>query len=432
VTIADLADGVWNFALKAADEVPNWSAMSNAVSATVVDTIPPGSVTDLAMFSSSFTSVRLSWTAPGNDGAIGRASEYDLRYARTPITEETWEDAVRVDGLPRPAPSGQLRFFPITGLEPATDYFFALRSADGVPNWSALSNVLSRSTLSISISRLTFSTQRFGVSWCSPNWSPDGQTIVTCADWSGQNHPQLYLVPAGGGESVRLTHDEYPFHSYYPCWSPDGTQIAFVSEHSFNGDEIYVMGAFPDAVPFQVTHLGIRNLHDCAWSPDGTRIAFTTLVGDSPDDLTIKIYVVPSTGGAARPVVGADPGDEPAWSPGGSQIAFTSNRSGNYEIYVVPAEGGEPVRLTDDPAYDSSPAWSPDGSQIAFSSDRAGNGDIWLMSSDGGNPTQITSDPADEGTPSWSPVDARIAFVRWTSSYIGDIWILSGQEATGQ
>jgi len=427
-TIVDLAPGAWHIALKAADEALNWSAMSNSVNATVVDTIPPGPVADLAAASSGLTSVRLSWTAPGNDGATGRASEYDLRHARTPITEETWEDAVRVDGLPRPAPAGQLQFFTVMGLELATNYFFALKTADGVPNWSARSNVVSRSTPSISISRLTVSAQPLGAG--PPRWSPDGQTILTYADWQGpMGQVQLYLIPANGGEPVRLTHDPYPIHNHDACWSPDGTQIAFVSDRSGNS-EIYVMAAVPDAEPFQVTHLGILNLSGCVWSPDGTRIAYVAL--PSMDPLTFRIYTVPYTGGPATALVGASPGSEPAWSPEGTRVAFTSKRSGNYEIYVVPAEGGVPIPLTDDPAYDRSPAWSPDGSQIAFSSSRAGNGDLWLMSSDGGNPTPITFDAADEGSPSWSPDGSRIAFERWTREGISDIWVLAGLEATGQ
>jgi len=424
-SVVDLADGVWYFALKAADEVPNWSAMSNSVSATLMDTIPPGAVTDLAAVSASFSDIRLSWSAPGNDGTIGRAAEYDLRRALSPITDETWDAAVRVAGLSRPAPAGQLRYFNVTGLTPGTEYHFALRTADGAQNWSAPSNGLNRSTQSIVISRLTTSSRPEGTG--RPKWSPDGRTILTNTDWDQQYVHQLFQIPVDGGDRERLTHDEPPFHSYYPCCSPDGTKIAFSSQHSLAGDEIYTMSANPGAAAFQVTHLGIRNLHDCSWSPDGTRIAFTALVGDSPDHLTMTIYVVPSTGGLVRALTGAAPGQEPAWSPDGTRVAFASDRTGNYEIYTMPAKGGEPAQLTDDPANDMGPAWSSDGSQIAFSSDRGGSYDIWLMSSDGTNPIQLTRDPAWDGAPSWSPDGSQIAFRRWTSDWVGDIWILSGQ-----
>jgi Tol biopolymer transport system component len=375
--------------------------------------------------------VTLRWTAPGNDGTSGRASEYDLRRARAPITEATWNEAVRVEGLPQPALPGTVRSFVVSGLQPATSYFFALKTADGVPNWSAVSNGVGRSTLSIALSRLTSSDRLLGAEM--PAWSPDGQTIAVSADWQGPlGHLQVFLVPSGGGVPVPLTDDPEPLMSQYPCWSPDGTQIAFASENSLHGDEVYVMGATPDAASVQVTQLGVRELHDCAWSPDGTRIAFTALVGDTPGETTYTIYIVPSTGGTAAALVGADAGREPAWSPDGAQIAFTSDRSGNNEIYVVSAQGGEPTQLTDDPAWDSWPAWSPDGGQIAFASNRAGNFDIWLMSSDGRDPISITSDPMDEVSPSWSPDGTRISFDRWTSDAISDIWILAGQEMVGR
>jgi TolB protein len=59
-------------------------------------------------------------------------------------------------------------------------------------------------------------------------------------------------------------------------------------------------------------------------------------------------------------------------------IAFTSNRSGNYQIWVIPVEGGEPIKITTHPLKDGMPCWSPDGTRIAFCSHRSGNLDIWI------------------------------------------------------
>jgi WD40 repeat protein len=431
-SIADLANGTWYFALKTADEVPNWSAMSNTASVTVLDTIPPSAVTDLTAVSSSLTGVRLSWTSPGNDGTTGRAMEYDLRRALAPITEETWSEATRAEGLPRPAYPGFVRSFNVLGLAPATEYFFALKTADGAPNWSALSNVVGRSTPTITISRLTFSTRDLGV--MGPlEWSPDGQTIMTLADWRESHVLDLFLIPAGGGEPVVLPLAAGLDFWQDPCWSPDGTQIAFVSEPSghLNQSDIFTMAPIPGAAAHKVTNLGIFGLGACAWSPDGTRIAFAIQTGYPPDTPTFAIHVASIADGTVTALAGANPGRDPAWSPDGSRIAFSSDRSGNSEIYVVPVQGGEPTQLTHDPAYDGSPSWSPDGSQIAFSSFRDGNADIWLIFSEGGDPTRITSDPASEWEPCWSPDGTRIAFIRETGNMIYDIFILAGQEAGG-
>ena len=68
-----------------------------------------------------------------------------------------------------------------------------------------------------------------------------------------------------------------------------------------------------------------------------------------------------------------------------AQIAFSSNREGNYEIYVMNADGGNQQRLTNNPHADWSPSWSPDGKRIAFSSDRDGASEIYVMDADGSN-----------------------------------------------
>jgi hypothetical protein len=102
----------------------------------------------------------------------------------------------------------------------------------------------------------------------------------------------------------------------------------------------------------------------------------------------------------------SDGGVSPAWSPDGKKIAFSSRRDGNFEVYVVDADGSDPMRLTNDGAFDGYPAWSPDGSKIAFERD----GDIWIMNADGGSSVPLMNDGAFDGSPSWSPDGSKIAF----------------------
>lgn len=97
---------------------------------------------------------------------------------------------------------------------------------------------------------------------------------------------------------------------------------------------------------------------------------------------------------------------------GGGIISFASMRDGDYEIYLMEADGANLTRLTDHPALDVSPTWSPDGSQIAFSTQRADlfSREIFVMDATGANLVNISRFPVSENNPCWSPDGTRIAF----------------------
>ncbi len=106
---------------------------------------------------------------------------------------------------------------------------------------------------------------------------------------------------------------------------------------------------------------------------------------------------------------------QPSLSPDGNLVAFTSNAAGNLDIYWVILAGGDPVRLTDDPADDSDPCWLADGSGIVFTSTRQGRTGIWKTDLTG----RTTSLLVPEGKhPSLSPDGLRIAFARL--DYLGN------------
>ncbi len=90
------------------------------------------------------TSVTLHWTAPGDDGSIGRASSYQIRCSFKNCGVDTlawWGQATLCPGVPYPRPAGYLDSFTIQGLEPDSVYYFAIRAVDDAGNWSEVSNI---------------------------------------------------------------------------------------------------------------------------------------------------------------------------------------------------------------------------------------------------------------------------------------------------
>ena len=95
----------------------------------------------------TFNSVQLSWTTPGDDSLSGTAAQFDVRYSTSLITAANFASATQWMGAPTPAAPGTVQSTTVTGLQPNTTYWFAIKTADEVPNWSGISNVITRTTL---------------------------------------------------------------------------------------------------------------------------------------------------------------------------------------------------------------------------------------------------------------------------------------------
>lgn len=98
----------------------------------------------LASLDATASCIVLTWTATGDDHRVGRASQYDIRYSTSFITEANWNGATRVENVPVPQVSGAREFLRVSNLEEGVVYYFAMKVADERPNWSTLSNVVSR------------------------------------------------------------------------------------------------------------------------------------------------------------------------------------------------------------------------------------------------------------------------------------------------
>ena len=106
-----------------------------------------------------------------------------------------------------------------------------------------------------------------------------------------------------------------------------------------------------------------------------------------------------------------------------SKIAFSSNRNGNYEIYVMNPNGTNAIRLTNNTAIDDFPDISPDGSKITFQSNRNGTSEIYVMNSDGSSQTRLTFSGSNTN-PSFSPDGTKIVFISTRTGGRG-VWVIN-------
>lgn len=229
----------------------------------------------------------------------------------------------------------------------------------------------------------------------APSWSPDGSQLVFVSDVEG--HSDIWVIDVDGSNLRNLTQDEAQDHS--PAWSPDGHWIVFASLRDSLYWELYVMR--PDGADLQrLTWWEDASDLSPSWSPDGTKLTFA-----SKRDGNWEIYTMDRDGGNLARLTN-NPADDtnPAWAPDGSRIAFVSTRDGYAEIYVMSITGAQTMNISNAPySSEHGPTWSPDGSRLAFYSDRDGSWNIHVMASDGSDVIRLTSAQSNDQVPAWRP-----------------------------
>jgi Tol biopolymer transport system component len=208
-----------------------------------------------------------------------------------------------------------------------------------------------------------------------------------------------------GGAEVQVITDTAPFISrgyrdISPAWSPDGEEIAFLSDRTTPISPLPSWHLFITSVAGSLARqLSPIRAAAFRWAPDGRRIAYVEGVGPSTYGNILVLDL--DTGSSTRVGAQQDVDADPVWSPDGVRLAFTSVRDGNDELYVMSADGSGERRLTTNAAADNSAAWSPDGSRLAFQTDRDGNWEIYAIAVDGTGLTNLTQSPAQETAPAW-------------------------------
>ncbi len=261
-----------------------------------------------------------------------------------------------------------------------------------------------------------------------PHISPDGKWVaytVTTIDQKANRRTSRIWIAALDGSHPAVPYSGESISSNSARWSPDGRFVAFLSNRDAQGGrpQIWVLSRNGGEAR-RVTSLenGASNFE---WSPDSTRFVCLTRTGppqsknsdvrhythsnykfnDSGwfDEKRSHVAVVDVKTGAVKQITdGNDWNDtDPHWSPDSTRIAFVSNRTGhefdgdrNSDVWVIPAEGGTLVRISDHAGPDRSPHWSPDGKRIAFlgAADEEDTPNIYLAPAEGGKATEIAKD----------------------------------------
>jgi TolB protein len=183
-----------------------------------------------------------------------------------------------------------------------------------------------------------------------------------------------------------------------PAWSPDGTQVAFMSSQL--GDTQMFVADTDGSHLHRITFSAGVNTSP-VWNPKtGKQIIFVSDRGGEP-----VLYLANSDGTDPQKIDMPDMGYviDPAWSPNGQLVAFSWRRpSGNFDIYIMDIVSRKLVELTRDAGRNERPSWAPDGRHIVFESTRGGSRQIWSMLADGSQPRQLTTQAQNE-SPNWSP-----------------------------
>lgn len=262
-----------------------------------------------------------------------------------------------------------------------------------------------------------------------PAWSPDGTRIVAVA--RGESYSDVVTLPATVDDLLVLTNNSstLPSHSYeriydtiwayYPTFSPDGSEVVFVSQHAPPSGSpatdyylsLFTTSAGPGGARAQRFASDAGHLGQPAYAPDGSAIVVSFApVSQEPPGLRQLVQ----SDGQLAPVPGVPDGSyDPAFSPDGRWLAFAARHGDRTDIFVVPVSGGTALQLTDIGTA-RAPAFAPDGTLLAFLAVAPGSNsfDLWVANliTDGGalsvdQPQRLTegaSIDADSGI-AWGP-----------------------------
>jgi Tol biopolymer transport system component len=228
----------------------------------------------------------------------------------------------------------------------------------------------------------------------SPSVSPDGRLVAYIGEAAGT--PQVWVRKLAGGDPMQITFGDVPAER--PRWSAQGDRIIY----SVRGDGIWSVSPL-SREPQRI----VENGWNAELSRDNERLVF---------ELPGQILIATADGTAIRPLsnlpIETYYGDAwPTFSPDGNWIAVFMAAEGRFgDYWIVPTEGGDARRLTNDFAEGGAPAWTPDGKFLVFPSARAGSVNLWRVAVSGGIPEALTTGPGDDFDPVVAPDGRTLLF----------------------
>lgn len=254
-----------------------------------------------------------------------------------------------------------------------------------------------------------------------PAFSPDGKWLafVRAIQWSTDD---IYIMPRAGGEVRRLTFDNLTITGL--TWTPDSREILFTSKRGGSTRHMWRVAA-AGGTPNRVDTVG-TDVFSPALSLQGHRLAYT-LALDDVNIWRIELDAAGRTKSQTGVIASTFLDHGPDYSPDGRKIVFYSDRSGSNGIWVCESDGSKPRLLhACGPYVTGTPRWSPDGRWIVFDSrscvaGSSGNPDIYMIGADGGQPRRLTTEESEEVVPSWSR-DGQWVYFASTRSGSTQVW----------
>ncbi|KAF0192650.1 MAG: Ig-like domain-containing protein [Gammaproteobacteria bacterium] len=266
---------IYYFAIRTRDEVPNISALSNVASTTTLEAVPPSTISNLAAVTTGEGSVQLSWTAPGDDGMVGTATSYDIRYQTgSAINDTNWGTATVVASPPAPLAPGNSQNFTVTGLYQNTTYYFAIKTADEVPNSAGASNSPSATTIAdvippadiANLTILDITSNLAVIRWTAPGDNGNTGTAttydiryytspITSNNWISAFHASGEPAPAVAGTVQQMTvAGLIPNRTYYFAMTTDDE---VPNKSNISNQPTALTEATDTRVPSAITNLAV-------------------------------------------------------------------------------------------------------------------------------------------------------------------------------